>query len=83
LVDVFPREGWGGAPEYPGRAKRDGTSGTVVAKIKVVNCNIDVTIAAGPRVFHDPVIKHIKQYKCVPFDEELVFTQEFTFNLDQ
>ena len=80
---MFPRDGWGGEPVFPPIARRDGTTGTVVAKIKVINCNVEVTIASGPRVFHNSIIRHIKQYKCIPYEEEQNFTQEFTFNLEQ
>jgi protein TonB len=53
-----------------------------VARIKVVNCAIDVTIVSGPRVFHEGVIRAIKQYKCIPTPDELFFTQDFSFKLD-
>jgi len=71
------------APEMPRRAVREGVSGVVRAQIKLVNGGVsEVTIVSGPRVFHEEVIKAIKQYKCVASQDEVVATQEFVFKLD-
>ena len=66
----------------PRKAIREGITGTVVAKIKVTNCVVEVAIVSGPRIFHDEVTKAIKQYKCIPNAEELTFIQEFSFKID-
>ena len=71
------------APEMPRRALREGVSGVVRAQIKIVNGAVaDVTILAGPKVFHDEVSKAIRQYKCLAGNDEIVVTQEFVFKLD-
>ena len=81
MEDVFPREGRSGKPDYPPFANRNEIEGTVVAKIKVINCNVDVVIVKGPNVFHSTVINFIKRYKCIPHDQLVEDEQTFTFTL--
>ena len=70
-------------PEMPRRAIREGISGTVVARVRIANGVVqDVSIISGPRVFHEPVMAAIRQYKCAASSGELEATQEFVFKLD-
>ena len=72
-------------PEMPKRALQDGTTGVVKAQIVLKGGAVqDVTILAGPRVFHAAVKAAIMQYKCVSNSAgaEVTMTQEFNFKID-
>ena len=68
----------------PRRALQDGTQGVVKAQIVLKGGAVqEVTILAGPRVFHAAVKAAIMQYKCVADGPEVTVTQEFNFKIDQ
>jgi protein TonB len=68
----------------PRRALQDGTQGVVKAQITLKGGAVhDITILAGPRVFHAAVKAAIMQYKCVADGPEVTVTQEFNFKIDQ
>ena len=70
----------------PRRALQDGTQGVVKAQIVLKGSAVqEVTILAGPRVFHAAVKAAIMQYKCVAdgVGAEVTVTQEFNFKIDQ
>jgi len=70
-------------PEMPRRALQDGTQGVVKAQIVLKAGAVqEVTILAGPRVFHAAVKAAIMQYKCVGDGTEVTVTQEFNFKID-
>jgi protein TonB len=69
------------APDFPREAVRKGLSGTVKAKITILQGEItEIVILSGPEIFHQAVIAAIKQTNC-PKETSLTFTQDFTFRI--
>jgi hypothetical protein len=67
----------------PRKAIREGVSGTVRAKLKVVGGEVvDVAIVSGPQIFHEAVIKAIYQYKCISLPEAANAVQDFVFAVE-
>jgi protein TonB len=70
-------------PDMPRKAMQDGTEGVVKAQVVIKDGVVrDVTILAGPRVFHAAVRAAMMQYKCVAGAGEVTATQEFVFKLE-
>jgi protein TonB len=69
----------------PRRALQDGTQGVVKAQIVLKGGAVqEVTILAGPKVFHAAVKAAIMQYKCVAdgAGTPVTVTQDFIFKVN-
>lgn len=71
------------APQIPRRALQDGATGTVRALAQIQNGRVrQVTILSGPRIFHQPVIDAMLQYRCTASAGDLSAVQEFKFRVE-
>ncbi len=67
-------------PDMPRKAIQDGISGTVRARITIVDGVVKDVSMTGPRVFHAAVRAAVMQYKCIG-EGEVVAEQPFDFKL--
>jgi Gram-negative bacterial TonB protein C-terminal len=70
-------------PTMPQEAISQNVSGTVVARVRIANGNVeDVAILSGPEVLHASIIAAMKKYKCLKKSVAVVSEQSFTFILE-
>lgn len=71
------------APFFPRAAMRQGISGRVEVRAKLVNGVVaEILAISGPKVFHPSVAAALSQYKCTVWETPVVVAQTFTFSLE-
>lgn len=71
------------APFFPRAAVRQGISGQVEVRAKLVNGVVaEILAISGPKVFHPSVAAALSQYKCTVWETPVVVAQTFTFSLE-
>jgi peptidyl-prolyl cis-trans isomerase C len=67
-------------PEMPAAAVKESISGTVVARMRIVDGRVtEVLDLSGPGVFHPAVTAAVLKYGCDKIDRPVVATQKFEF----